>query len=82
MGPQEALATYLDDRSFVTTTAKRAKDLTKLWQDWGNELGLKENAKKTKVIVAQGNGERRATKELFGEAVVRAIRVLGVDFGK
>lgn len=46
MNDAEVMATYLDDRSFVTETAAKAKELTTEWQKWGDSLGLKETSRR------------------------------------
>lgn len=77
----EAMATYLDDHTFVCKTAERANDTMSRWQEWGKQMGWKENVSKTKVVVTTRGNAKQKAKKTFGTTMVQNTRVLGIDFG-
>ena len=75
-----SLATYLDDRNFVTKSATHAARLWCLWQDLSSRVGLLENQNKVRVIPRRANQKQQLLDSGFSEQhLATSARVLGVD---
>ena len=78
--PQPVTAVYLDDRTFVTRSAKLALQVRHAWISAATEIGLQENEAKTKLLCKGAARSRKADEEGAARFLSDSVRVLGVDF--
>eukprot|EP00435_Cladocopium_sp_Y103_P065898 s303_g28.t1 len=81
LGMPCAMATFVDDRTFVARSAEQAMRVINKWIRWSSTLGLRENLTKLSVVAAgsiveDAMRDQGASSNWFQQS----IRVLGLDF--
>ena len=69
---------YMDDRSFWTNSVECAFVLVRKWSHWSQSVGLKENTRKTQVVVKQA-ADRQVLLDRHPDWLVDEATILGAS---
>ena len=72
---------YMDDRNWTNDNAEDLMQGVRIWEEWSEKVGLKDNALKRQVGAKTALGKRQLTREAtkwgMEQAVKQTVEILG-----